>query len=316
MISDRAIKCPKCGCPNQPKNDDKVPAKDSLKRKNTPAWGKWGLLAAIPAVAFLIFMIGKDFSGTDSSEETSIAGNNGTQANININIDEATGYSTYTINDVSFVMVPVEGGTFQMGSTDSDANDDEKPVHSVTLSSYSIGQTEVTQELWKAVMGSNPSKFKGSKLPVERVRWEDCQTFLTKLNQATGKTFRLPTEAEWEFAARGGTKSQGYKYSGSNTIDDVAWYWDNGDKTHEVGTKRPNELGLYDMSGNVYEWCQDWYGSYSSSAQTNPTGASSGSDRVYRGGSWCNGAGGCRSSIRINDPPSYRRYCLGLRLAL
>ncbi|MBQ9641700.1 MAG: SUMF1/EgtB/PvdO family nonheme iron enzyme [Bacteroidaceae bacterium] len=227
---------------------------------------------------------------------------------------------TFTVNGVSFVMVPVEGGTFQMGATSeqgSDAYDWEKPVHSVTLSSYSIGQTEVTQALWVAVMGSNPSYCKGDKLPVERVSWEDCQTFIAKLNQQTGMKFRLPTEAEWEFAARGGRQSKGYKYSGSNTIGEVAWYKDNSDSTtHEVGTKRPNELGLYDMTGNVWEWCQDRYGSYSSSSQTNPTGASSGSYRVNRGGSWSNTARLCRVTNRYDGTPTNTNYDLGLRLAL
>ena len=187
-------------------------------------------------------------------------------------------------------MVPVEGGTFQMGATveeGSDANDSAKPVHSVTLSSYSIGQTEVTQALWKAVMGSNPSNWEGDNLPVEMVSWKDCQKFITKLNRLTGQKFRLPTEAEWEYAARGGKLSKGYKYSGSNTLGDVAWHEENSDgKTHPVATKQPNELGLYDMSGNVYEWCQDWYNSsyYSSSPGDNPTGPSSGSSRVNRGG--------------------------------
>ncbi|MBQ0015371.1 MAG: formylglycine-generating enzyme family protein, partial [Bacteroidales bacterium] len=150
-------------------------------------------------------------------------------------------------------MVEVSGGTFKMGATSeqgSDAWNDEKPVHNVTLSSYYIGLTEVTQELWQAVMGSNPSYFKGLYRPVENVSWDDCQTFISRLNSLTGKNFRLPTEAEWEFAARGGTKSRGYKYSGSNTLDDVAWHVGNsGDKTHDVGTKAPNELGIYDMSG-------------------------------------------------------------------
>ena len=221
---------------------------------------------------------------------------------------------TFTANGVSFKMIGVEGGTFQMGSNDGDS--DEKPVHSVTLSSYYIGQTEVTQALWKAVMGKNPSSFKGDNLPVEEVKWDDCQKFITKLNQLTGKTFRLPTEAEWEFAARGGKKSQGYKYSGSNTVGDVAWYKDNsGRKTHEVATKDPNELGIYDMSGNVGEWCQDRYGDYSSSAQTNPTGLSSGS-RVYRGGSWLLNVWNCRSAYRRCSTPGSRYYDLGLRLVL
>ncbi len=227
--------------------------------------------------------------------------------------------NVFTVNGVSFTMVAVEGGTFQMGSNDSDADSDEKPVHQVKLSPYSIGQTEVTQELWEAVMGSNPSNRKGVKLPVERVSWNDCQTFITKLNQLTGKQFRLPTEAEWEFAARGGNNSKGYKYSGSDNIDDVAWYTSNsGIQTHEVATKQPNELGLYDMSGNVWEWCQDWYNSsyYSSSVINNPTGPTSGSSRVNRGGSWGGNAGYCRVANRSNGTPTGTNYLLGFRLAL
>ena len=227
------------------------------------------------------------------------------------------GNLTFTVNGVSFTMVAVPGGTFIMGATaeqGSDAWDDEKPAHSVTLSSYYIGKTEVTQELWEAVMGNNPSDHKGAKLSVEQVSWDDCQEFIRKLNQKTGKNFRLPTEAEWEYAARGGNRSRGYKYSGSNNIADVAWF-DGWSGTHEVATKRANELGLYDMSGNVYEWCSDWYGSYSRSAQTNPTGPSSGSDRVRRGG-WDLNARNCRVSIRNYFSPGRRRDDIGLRLAL
>ena len=227
---------------------------------------------------------------------------------------------TFTVKGVTFTMVAVEGGTFMMGATSeqgSDAYDGEKPVHQVTLSSYYIGQTEVTQVLWEAVMGKNPSYFKGENKPVEYVSWDYCQDFVIKLNQLTGKRFRLPTEAEWEYACRGGKKSRGYKYSGSNTIGDVAWYYRNSsDMTHPVATKSPNELGLYDMSGNVWEWCQDWYGYYSSAAQTNPTGALSGSYRVYRGGSWGSVAKICRSSYRLSFTPGYRYNDLGLRLAL
>ena len=236
------------------------------------------------------------------------------------------GTTTYTVNGVSFKMVSVSGGTFLMGAQktsssgsnyDADAYDDEAPVHDVTLSDYQIGETEVTQALWQAVMGTNPSASRGDNLPVETVSWDDCQEFITKLNQATGKTFRLPTEAEWEFAARGGTKSHGYKYSGSNTIGDVAWYTENsGTKTHEVGTKQANELGLYDMSGNVWEWCQDWYGNYSSSAQSDPTGPTTGSYRVNRGGSWSGTARGCRVTNRGNGTPTGASNSLGLRLAL
>ena len=228
-----------------------------------------------------------------------------------------TSGNTFTVNGVSFTMVLVEGGTFQMGSNDSEALDREKPVHQVTLSSFSIGQTEVTQELWEAVMGNHDSYFKGSKLPVEQVSWNDCQAFITKLNALTGRNFRLPTEAEWEFAARGGNSSQGFKYAGSDNIGDVAWYQSNcSSKTHDVATKRPNELGIYDMSGNVWEWCQDWYSSYTSSAVYDPTGPSSGSKRVYRGGSWYLEPKYNRVSARANDEPSTSNGNLGFRLAL
>jgi len=224
-------------------------------------------------------------------------------------------------------MVHVEGGTFQMGAT-SEQKDPyvlEKPVHRVTLSDYYIGETEVTQGLWEAVMGSNPSNFKGNDLPVEMVSWDDCQKFIKKLNRLTGRRFRLPTEAEWEFAARGGNKSRGYQYSGSDNIAEVAWYTSttNDKGTKNVKTKQSNELGLYDMSGNVWEWCQDrygWrherYGGYSSSAQTNPQGPSSGSYRVVRGGGWRIDARLCRVSYRAYYTPDFRYFILGLRLAL
>ena len=228
----------------------------------------------------------------------------------------------FTVKGISFDMVYVEGGTFTMGATSeqgSDAESNEKPVHQVTLSDYYIGKTEVTQELWKAVMGKNPSYFKGDlSRPVETVSWKDCQKFITKLNKLTGKRFRLPTEAEWEYAARGGNRSRGYKYAGSDNLGSVAWYDSkSGFTTHPVGTKSPNELGLYDMSGNVWEWCQDWKGGYSSVSQTNPTGPSSGSNRVLRGGCWDSSPGDCRVSDRlVSAEPSYTFYDLGLRLAL
>ena len=224
------------------------------------------------------------------------------------------------VGEVEFEMVYVEGGTFTMGGTSeqgSDAFDDEKPTHRVTLSAFHIGKYEVTQGLWREVMGSNPSLNKaGDDYPVERVSWEDCQEFVRKLNARTGLKFRLPTEAEWEYAARGGRKSRGYKYSGSNSLGDVAWYEANsGGGTHPVGRKSPNELGLYDMSGNVWEWCQDWYGDYGSSSQTDPAGPSSGSIRVMRGGG-CDYARRCRVSYRINCVPGYRNFNSGLRLVL
>ena len=239
----------------------------------------------------------------------------------NICFKVVTNYSViFTVNGVSFEMVRVEGGTFRMGATSEqgfDAYGLEKPVHSVTLSGYYIGKTEVTQALWQAVMGSNPSDFKGADLPVECVSWDDCQEFIQKLNSLTGRNFRLPTEAEWEFACRGGNNSRGYKYSGSNNLANVAWYDHNSDgQTHPVATKAPNELGIYDMSGNVWEWCGDWYANYTSNSQTNPKGPQSGSYRVDRGGGWFNYVRGCRSSLRSYDDPADRDNYLGLRLAL
>ncbi|MGN1242561.1 MAG: formylglycine-generating enzyme family protein [Alloprevotella sp.] len=225
----------------------------------------------------------------------------------------------YTVNGVSFKMIAVKGGTFTMGATSEQtgAFSNESPTHSVTLSDYYIGETEVTQELWTAVMGSNPSNFTGNmQRPVEKVSWNDCQTFISKLNELTGETFRLPTEAQWEYAARGGNQAQGRLYSGSNTIDDVAWYTSNSSSTtHPVKTKAPNELGIYDMSGNVWEWCSDWYGSSSSAAQTDPTGPSTGSHRVLRGGSWSDNATHCRVAYRVSYTPASSISNLGLRLA-
>ena len=238
-----------------------------------------------------------------------------------------------TVNDVTFNMIKVDGGTFFMGAT-SDVTDEwdelsvisgmtgqwdnEKPKHQVTLSSYYMAETEVTQALWKTVMGNNPSWFIGDKFPVEQVSWEECQEFISKLNEATNRTFRLPTEAEWEFAARGGNKSGHTTFSGSNSIDDVAWYWQNcGLKTCPVKTKKANELGIFDMTGNVKEWCQDWYGSYDSNAQTNPTGPSNGDLRVCRGGSYKDEEEDCRLSYRIGkDPSRDRDNSTGFRLVL
>jgi len=215
-------------------------------------------------------------------------------------------------------MVFVEGGTFTMGCTaeqGDDCEDGEYPAHQVTLSSFNIGKYPVTQAQWKAVMESNPSFFTGDNRPVETVSWSDAQTFIAKLNEVTGKNYRLPTEAEWEYAARGGNKSQGYKYSGSDGIDEVAWYAGNNG-THPVGRKIPNELEIYDMSGNVLEWCNDWYGEYSNAPQTNPQGPATGSRCVLRGGSWDAAAGYCRVSNRYTYPPGYSDNDRGLRLVL
>ena len=240
-------------------------------------------------------------------------------------------------------MVFVQGGTFTMGATEdqgtSDPYDDEYPSHQVTVSDFYIGKYEVTQQLWEYVMNYSGTAADGSTMsayasevwlgkmpsstyglgpyyPAYYVSWADIvNIFIPRLNKITGKTFRLPTEAEWEYAARGGNKSKGYKYSGSNTIGDVAWYNSNSSAmTHQVGTKAPNELGLYDMSGNVWEWCSDWYGSYSSSAESNPTGPTSGSSRVYRGGGWYNDAQVCRVAFRGKDTPDRGSNHLGFRL--
>ena len=235
-----------------------------------------------------------------------------------------------TVNGVSFWMIYVEGGKRKLGFTNEQrghvshfsVRDAESPAHDVTLSSYYIGETEVIQALWEAVMGSNPSDKKGSKRPVTMVSWDDCQEFIQKLNTITGREFRLPTEAEWEYAARGGQKSV-FIYSGSDEVGDVAWCswnWFDKDKPyltyHDVKTKKANRLGIYDMSGNVEEWCQDWYGNYSSSEQTNPTGPSSGSERVIRGGSYSSPIEDLRVSSRDLARPSWRDNELGLRLAM
>ena len=274
--------------------------------------------------------IKKDGYGTDSKtvnilegQTASLLGVLTTNASSSVASGASSSGNTITIpvkDGISIDMVHVEAGTFTMGATPEMENpfDNEKPAHQVTLTNdYYIGKYEVTQALWQAVMGDNPSRFNGDNLPVENVSWDDCQEFISQLNRITGKTFRLPTEAEWEYAARGGKKSRGYQYSGSNDISDVAWYDGNsGNKTHAVGSKQANELGIYDMSGNVWEWCQDWHGSYSSSSQTNPTGVKSGSYRVIRGEGWFSGARICRSSFRYGRLPYASSRDQGLRLVL
>ena len=277
-----------------------------------------------------------------SSVSTSNAASSNNSGYSSSSSSTASGSNTISIpvkDGINIELVKVEAGTFMMGATSEmkDSYDNEKPVHQVTLTNdYYIGKYEVTQALWQAVMGNNPSHFKGDSLsvktgslwqalmdkcyveslPVEMVSWNDCQEFISKLNSLTGRKFRLPTEAEWEYAARGGKKSRGYQYSGSSKVYDVAWY--NTYKIHPVGTKQANELGICDMSGNVSEWCQDWYGSYDSSSQTNPTGASNGKQRVYRGGSRYDIARNCRLSCRFGSTQNncYRSDILGLRLVL
>ena len=244
--------------------------------------------------------------------------NQGTQVDPMPQLVSVNGSQTYDVNGVKFTMVPVEGGTFTMGATSEqvgDAEECEKPTHQVTLGNYYIGQTEVTQELWEAVMGSTPSHYEGDNRPVVKVSFYDCQRFVRELNELTGREFRLPTEAEWEYAARGGNKSRGYKYAGGNSIDSVAWYCDNSDsRTHNVGLKQPNELGIYDMSGNVYEWCSDWFvGDYSSPLPDEPD------SRIIRGGGYSHANNGfCRVSSRgrINETFNMDGWDIGLRLVI
>lgn len=243
-------------------------------------------------------------------------------------------YTTITVEttygSVQFDMAKVEGGTFIMGAQsasssqanyDSDADSDEKPTHSVTLSPYYIGKTEVTQQLWYVVMGSYPnisSKYgRGDDYPVYNVTYSQCEQFIKKLKTLTGKTFRLPTEAEWEFAARGGKNTNGYKYSGGSTVGTVAWYGSNSsNKTHPVAQKTANGINVFDMSGNVWEWCSDWFGNYSMSSQTDPTGAISGPGHVIRGGGYNDASTECRVSVRSNASATSSFTTLGLRLVM
>lgn len=223
------------------------------------------------------------------------------------------------IQDLIENMVYVEGGTFTMGDNQIEYTDPfkvTKPEHQVTVSPFFICRYEVTQEVWDAVMGNSFSRVKGTKLPVNNICWDDCQEFILKLVLMTGINFRLPTEAEWEFAARGGNKSNHYGHSGSNTIDSVAWYrYNSGENLHPVGQKSPNELGLYDMNGNVWEWCYDYFGIYSSAIQTDPRGVPNSSTNVTRGGSYLEIVEECRVSSRYGQNPSTKSPYCGLRLA-
>lgn len=263
------------------------------------------------------------FSLTESSSRKLILELRPSQDNTFCKIGNSTSPTFRPIEDTTVIvsririhMVGVQGGTFSMGATD--ATDAEKPVHFVTLDSYRICDCEVTQELWTSVMGNNPSMLrKHPRYPVEMVSWDDCLTFISKLNSMTGLRFRLPTEAEWEYACRGGIKSQNFTYSGGNDISEVAWYKGNSmGFTHEVKTRKPNELGIYDMSGNVYEWCSDRYAPYDSDSQTNPIGATGGANRITRGGGVMTSPSGCRPSARSNDIPTARFCTLGVRLAM
>jgi formylglycine-generating enzyme required for sulfatase activity len=215
-------------------------------------------------------------------------------------------------------MVFVKGGTFRMGDSFGDGNKEEKPVHPVTVSDFSITKYEVTQAQWLAIMGSNPSHFAGcDNCPVERVSWLDVQEYIIKVNELTGKSYRLPTEAEWEYAARGGQESLGFRFAGKNNINFVSWFTGNsGNKTQPVGKMEPNELGLYDMSGNVWEWTYDWFALYAETQQINPLGPDDGDFKVVRGGSWYGYIGGSRVACRGSDDPSNKRSYIGFRLVI
>ncbi|HRI62429.1 MAG TPA: formylglycine-generating enzyme family protein [Saprospiraceae bacterium] len=227
---------------------------------------------------------------------------------------------------IAFDMLPVEGGEFLMGGTDEEADEYEKPVHKVKLSSFYLGKYPVTQAIWQSVMGDNPSNFKGEHRPVEQVTWEDAKDFIQKLNDLTTKSrpagfaYCLPAEAQWKYAARGGKHSEGYLYAGSDKLKQVGWYRENSNnETHEVGQKLANELGLYDMSGNVWEWCEDdWHDNYNGA----PTDGSAwvdkgrGVHRVVRGGSSFSDAQDCRAASRYYDEPASRNDGFGFRLAL
>lgn len=215
-------------------------------------------------------------------------------------------------------MVLVEGGTFTMGLDEAETEHAyETPKHEVVLDSYKIGKYEVTQELWEAVTGENPSIFKGKELPVENVSWKEVQNFIKRLNKLTGKVYRLPTEAEWEYAARGGNKSKKYAFVGGNETDNIAWHFDNSEgHTHNVGLISPNELGLYDMGGNVSEWTQDWFGHYSIKSLKNPKGPkSSDIGKVFRGGNWSVLLMYNHPGCRFVSNPSFKSSTIGLRLA-
>ncbi len=288
-------------------NKTKVDVADALPASKLH-WLRKAALILVPAVVIVLgLFITRDY-GVEQPEAESPDEQM---------VEVANGNLTFHVRGVSFTMVAVEGGTFTMGATSGVRYCDNRPAHKVTLDGYCIGETEVTQALWKAVMGSNPSNFYGDDLPVDGVSWEDCMDFIARLNSITGYSFCLPTEAEWEYAARGGNKSRGYEYSGSNNIGEVAWYGINSrDTTHPVKGKAPNELGLYDMSGNVYEWCQNWFDGYSSTSQINPTGPDYGTTRVIRGGSWRSNEAYVRVAYRSYCMPSNSSKTIGFRLAL
>ncbi len=309
-------------------------------KKNTWLWAVVGLVAGLAVLAGLLFAFGafsktdKHHSSDDEEDEEDdvelvedldetddvhdvLPAKNPPKSDVDDRPVKSSGNSS-VIDNLKSNMVNVQGGTFWMGGRDAEASSNDLPVHEVTVSSFYIGRYEVTQQEWEEVMGYNPSSFVGARLPVTNVSWNDCQEFIRRLNGITGMTFRLPTEAEWEFAARGGNAgmTNDFRYSGSNDLNRVGWNKDNsGDKPHEVGMKTSNELGLYDMSGNVWEWCQDHHAAYDSSAAVDPRGPSSGKYRVGRGGSCHFGSKFSRPSYRSRGEQTLTGFDLGFRLA-
>ncbi len=331
LISDKALKCPKCGCPVGrgkifPLNDNHKYG-DVNGYSEQPDSRKWlyavigGLATALVAVVLVLLLRKGDTDETVLVAELPVHEVPLSESpSQEITPKVSTTNVNAVVQGIIASMVEVIGSSFLMGATSEQmdgANDDELPTHYVNLPSFYMGSHEVTQEEWKTVMGKNPSRFKGAKRPVDNVSWHDCQAFISKLNSLSRKRFRLPTEAEWEFAARGGDRSRGYIYSGSNNVSRVAWCAaTSGSRTHDVEAKSPNELGIYDMTGNLWEWCADWYGYYDSEMQNNPAGPNSGSTKAIRGGGWNGGPENCRVSNRDARSPNYRSDRLGLRLAM
>ncbi len=294
-----------------PSFSPRQPAKD-----NPDKWYMWIAIgtAIVVCLILLIVVLAKNrYSGpvTTATPESNTT--------LTTAIPDETTEVVYDVRGVKFKMIKVSGGTFTMGATSEQGNadGDEFPLHKVTLTDYWLGETEVTQALWKAVMGSNPSRVIGDNLPVDRVSWDECNEFIEKLNEYTGIRFTLPTEAQWEYAARGGNNPHGYKFSGSSNINEVGWYRGNSSCPQPVAMLEPNELGLYDMTGNVWEWCSNLFENYDELPELDPTGPDIGSDYVYRGGCWRNEANICRNSNRDSNHSSFSgQYGLGLRLCM
>ena len=323
-VEHQPVEKPKPQKPVSPKKTEPKPVETPKKKSNIPKIAIGALLGVVLVVLAIVLLKGKDDS-TKNADNLLIPED--IETDTNPTTDSETGATesslpsreTITVKGVSFDMIKVERGTFLMGAQnrdsviahfDKDAEIFEGPVHEETIRTFYIGETEVTQELWQAVMGWNYSQFKGSQKPVENVSWNNCQTFIDSLNSCTGRKFRLPTEAEWEYAARGGNQSKDYKYSGSNTLKDVAWYNANSSSTtHPVKKKAPNELGLYDMSGNVWEWTSSyWRNDYNASEDR--------SRCVMRGDCWMGNEKGMRVTYRHRSVPGSRFEYFGLRLAL